>query len=76
MEVDVRKADFEQAICSLCHDWIQRQPVGERVQPSFEKFRLWLEQVLRYLMRFRSVTSPLSDIERWFDDELGLNWMR
>jgi hypothetical protein len=72
----MRKAASERAVRSLCHDWLQIQPISERVHPSFLGFRAWLDEHYPQVLSFRSVRGPTEDAERWFDEELGQTWRR
>lgn len=72
------KADCENAIRHLCHQW--RKEAGLDSTPasklSVSSFLLWLRQNYASYLTFRTTTSVEYDVEMWFDDEFRQNWTR
>ncbi|WP_262270008.1 hypothetical protein [Microvirga yunnanensis] len=48
---------------------------GETQGQSFSDFYSWLEPDLSPYLEFRSATSVRADVEHWFNDELGHDWL-
>ena len=72
-----KKADCEQAIRYLCHEWGRVRGIPSRpvLQPSFIDFKSWLrENGYSHYLNFRSVMGAEEDAERWFDQEFGQMW--
>jgi hypothetical protein len=66
-----KKAECEQAIRALCHQWASEQSNADLVHPNFSKFTSWLDgRKYSHYLNFKSRMGPLYDAEMWFDAEL------
>lgn len=65
------KTDAERAIRSLCHRW--RAEAGldaaDQTKLSFYSFLTWVREHHSAYLAFRSSTSVIDDVERWFEAE-------
>lgn len=74
----MKKAEAEKTVRYLCHEWRRAEGFSDTpdAQLSAYSFMRWLRANHSYCLDFRAQTSVEFEIERWFDDEFGLNWMR
>lgn len=66
------KADAERGIRSLCHQWRKAEGFEQTEQSklSFYSFLAWVRDHHGGYLAFRTTTSVIDDVERWFEDEL------
>lgn len=75
----MKKAEAEQAIRHLCHEWEKAKGVrfGPSDHPSFYEFSSWLSQNhYSHYLNFRSRMGAKYDAEVWFDEEFNQMWRR
>lgn len=73
----MKKAECEEAIRHLCHEWARDLTPAQLEHPSFSAFKEWVRQkgYSRYL-DFRSTMGAEYDAEMWFDQEFKQTWRR
>lgn len=71
------REESETVIRRLVEEWIELGGVteGQSGAPSFSDFYAWLQQDYSPYLEFRSATSIRADVERWFNEELGQDWL-
>lgn len=73
----MKKSEAEALVRSLCHAWKERihpDVPDSDVSVNVEDFSSWLRQEHPQVFSFRSVVSPLDEVERWARDELHQQW--
>ncbi|WP_133149288.1 hypothetical protein [Caulobacter zeae] len=67
------KIEAERAIRSLCHSW--RKEAGllqaDQTRLSFFGFWAWMSSNHPGYLKFRSTTSVMGNVQRWFESEFG-----
>jgi hypothetical protein len=76
-ERSMTRQESETVIRRLVEEWVELRGVtqGPSEAPSFSDFYAWLQQDYSPYLEFRSATSVRADVERWFNDELGHDWL-
>ena len=71
------RQESETVIRRLVEEWVELRGVteGQSGAPSFSDFYSWLQQDYSPYLAFRSATSVRTDVERWFNEELGQDWL-
>jgi hypothetical protein len=71
------REESETVIRRLVEEWVEVRGAteGQSGVPSFSDFYSWLQQDYSPYLEFRSATSVRTDVERWFNEELGQDWL-
>jgi hypothetical protein len=72
-ERSMTREESETVIRRLVDEWVELRGVTQG--QSFSDFYAWLQQDYSPYLEFRSATSARADVERWFNEELGQDWL-
>ncbi|WP_343698957.1 hypothetical protein [Caulobacter sp.] len=67
------KGEAERAVRSLCHSWRDQAGLGqvEQTYLSFFAFWAWMSSNHPGYLKFRTTTSVMGNVQRWFEAEFG-----